>query len=60
MPHLTPLAAAVLAVEALGLSVIYARHSTALTAENPLVWSVAMAVMLAFVAVGRWGSTSIG
>ena len=53
MPHLTPIAAVVLLIEALGLSVVYARRSTALGAENPLVWSAMMAVLLAFVAFGR-------
>lgn len=60
MPQLTQLAAIVLLVEALGLSVLYARHSTALTAENPLVFSIGMAVLLAFVAYGRAGSASLG
>lgn len=59
MPQLTPLAAVVLLVESLGLSVLYARQSTALSAENPLVWSVAMAALLVFVAVGRWDATGI-
>lgn len=53
MPHLTPLAAVVLLVEALGLSVLYAQRSTALTAQNPLVFSAVMAVLLAFVVYGR-------
>ena len=54
MPVLTPWAAAALAVEALALAVIYARHSLALTAANPLVWSVAMGVAAALVAYGRY------
>jgi hypothetical protein len=53
LPVLTPLAALVLAVESLGLSAVYARYSSKLTAANPLVWSVAMAAMAAFVAYGR-------
>lgn len=53
MPQLTPIAAAVLAIEALGLSIVYARQSTAITAQNPLVWSVVMTLLLAFVAYGR-------
>lgn len=52
-PALTTVAAVVLGVESLGLAVLYARHSTALTAENPMVWVILMAVMAAFVAVGR-------
>src|SRR5262245_31308138 len=42
MPHLTPLAAAVLALETLGLALLYARYSLKLTAANPLVWGVVM------------------
>jgi hypothetical protein len=44
MPNLTPLAAAVLAVEALALSVNNARYSLQLAVTNPLVWTLAMAV----------------
>jgi hypothetical protein len=54
MPVVTPLAAAVLALETLALSGLYARYSLKLTAANPLVWSVAMALMAAFVAYGRY------
>ena len=54
MPILTPLAAAVLAVEALALSVNNARYSLQLAATNPLVWTLAVAVMAAFVAWGRY------
>src|SRR5215831_5398474 len=43
MPVATPIAAAVLALETLLLSGLYARHSLKLTAANPFVWSVAMA-----------------
>jgi hypothetical protein len=53
MPILTPLAAAVLAVEALSLSVNNARYSLQLAVTNPLVWTLVMAVMAAFVAWGR-------
>lgn len=58
MPQLTALAAVVLLVEALGLSLLYARYSTALSVENPLVWSVAMALLLALVAFGRAANAS--
>lgn len=51
---LTPFAASVLAVETVGLGVLYARRSLALTASNPLVWSIAMAFLAAFVAYGRF------
>lgn len=54
MPVLTPLAAAVLALEALALSGLYARSSLKLSAANPLVFSVVMALIAAFVAYGRY------
>jgi hypothetical protein len=54
MPILTPIAAAVLALETLALAGLYARYSLKLTAENPLVWAVAMALLAAFVAYGRF------
>jgi hypothetical protein len=57
MPSLTPWAAVVLAVEASALAVIYARQSLALTAANPLPWSVVMALAAAFVAYGRWAQS---
>lgn len=52
-PGLTPLAAAVLTVETLAVSGVYARYSLRLTAENPLIWSVVMALLVALVAYGR-------
>jgi hypothetical protein len=45
MPVLTPLAAAAL---------VYSRYSLRLTATNPLVWVIGMALMAAFVACGRY------
>src|SRR5262245_50161812 len=54
MPILTPLAAAALALEALALAGVYSRYSLKLTAANPLVWSVVMALMAAVVAYGRY------
>jgi hypothetical protein len=54
MPVLTPLAAAVLALETLALAGVYARHSLELAATNPLVWSVVMGLVAAFVAYGRY------
>lgn len=54
MPILTPLAAIVLALETLFLVGIYARHSLKLTAENPLIWAVVMALLVGFVAYGRF------
>lgn len=55
-PFLTPLAAAVLSLEALVLSVIYAQYSRKIVAHNPLVWGVVMALLSAFVAYGRYFS----
>ena len=52
-PSLTSIAAIALALESLVLAALYARYSLSLTATNPLVWVVAMAVMAAFVAYGR-------
>ena len=54
IPVLTPLAAAALALESLALAGLYARYSLKLTATNPLVWVVVMALMAAFVAYGRY------
>jgi len=53
MTFLTPLAAAVLTLETLVLAGTYARYSLALTVTNPLVWSLVMVVLVAFVAYGR-------
>ena len=52
-PVLTPIGATILGVESLALAVIYAQHSTQLTASNPMVWVMLMAVMAAFIAHGR-------
>ena len=54
MPMLTPLAAAALALETLGLAIFYAQHSLELAATNPLVWAVVMGVLAALVAYGRY------
>ena len=54
MPVLTPLAAAALALETLALAGLYALYSLKLTATNPLVWSVVMGLLAAFVAYGRY------
>jgi hypothetical protein len=54
MPVLTPLAAATLALETLALAGLYARYSLRLAATNPLVWSVVMGLLVAFVAYGRY------
>lgn len=53
-PELAPLAAAVLALESLALAVFYALQSLEFTPENPLVWALAMGLMAAFVAYGRY------
>ena len=54
MPVLTPLAAAVLALETLGLAAVYARYSLAIAATNPLVWALPIGLLAAFVAYGRY------
>ena len=50
---LTARAATALALESLALAALYARYSRAMTAANPLVWVVEIAVLAAFVAYGR-------
>ncbi|WP_426756092.1 DoxX family protein [Myxococcus sp. Y35] len=54
MPGLTAHAAAVLTLETFALAALYATHSTKLTPENPMLWSMVMGVMVAFVAYGRY------
>jgi hypothetical protein len=54
LPSLTPLAACVLTLETLCLAVIYAQYSRELAATNPLVWSIVMLLLVAFVAYGRY------
>ena len=54
MPFLTPLAAAVLAVETLALAALFATYSLQVAATNPLVWAAVMGVMVTFVAYGRY------
>ena len=53
---LMPLAAALVAVGNLLLSAVYARVSVKLVAANPLVWSVPIALLAAFVAWGRYSA----
>ncbi|MBN8228363.1 DoxX family protein [Corallococcus macrosporus] len=54
MPGLTAHAAAVLAFETFALAALYARHSTKLTPENPMLWALVMGGLVAFVAYGRY------
>jgi hypothetical protein len=54
MPGLTPLAAAVLAVETLGLAALYARYSLKFTPANPMVWAAVMGLLAVVVACGRY------
>jgi uncharacterized membrane protein YphA (DoxX/SURF4 family) len=54
VPAVTPLAAAVLALETLALAALYARYSLKLAATNPLVWAVVMGLLAAVVAYGRY------
>lgn len=53
-PLLTPLAAAVLALETFALAALYAQYSLQLAATNPLVWALVMGLLAAFVAYGRY------
>jgi len=53
-PVLTPIAATALAVEGVALAAIFARYSLTVAATNPFVWAVAMALMAAFIAYGRF------
>lgn len=54
-PLFTPMVAGVLAVETLILAALYARQSLTVSAENPLVWAVVMALVAGFLAVARYG-----
>jgi hypothetical protein len=54
MPQLTPLAAAVLALETLALAALYGSYSLKIAQTNPLVWAVPMGLMAVFVAYGRY------
>lgn len=54
MPHLTPLAAAVLALESFALAAFYASYSLAIAPTNPLVWAVVMGLLATVVAYGRY------
>jgi hypothetical protein len=54
MPVLTPLAAAVLALETLALAALYSSYSLQLSASNPMVWALVMGLLAAFVAYGRY------
>lgn len=53
LPGAAPLAATVLLVESIGLSIFYAGYSTTIAATNPLVWTVLLTVLTAVVAIGR-------
>lgn len=55
MPRLTPLAAAVLAVETLGLAWLYSRYSLAFSVENPMTWALGIGLLAAVVAYGTRG-----
>ena len=54
MPVLTPLAAAVLALETLALAALYARYSLKFAATNPMLWAIVMGLLAVFVAYGRY------
>lgn len=54
MPSLTAQAAALLALETLGLAALYAQYSLKFAATNPMVWALVMGLLVAFVAYGRF------
>jgi hypothetical protein len=58
IPALMSIAAAVLVVESLVLAALYARHSVHIAVSNPLVWVIAIALIAAVVAYGRYPSRS--
>ena len=60
MPVLTPIAAAALALETLGLAGLFARQSLKLAVTNPMVWAVVMGLLAAFVAYGRYALSPLG
>ena len=60
LPNHTSTVALLLLLEALAISLFYARYSTTFSAENPLVFSALMALLLAFVAYGRFVRTPVG
>jgi hypothetical protein len=60
VPVLTPIAAAALALETLGLAALYARYSLKLAATNPMVWAAVMGLLAAFVAYGRSALSPLG
>ncbi len=60
LPNHTSTVAVLMLVEALAISMFYARYSTRFSAENPLVFSVLMALLLAFVAYGRFVRSPVG
>jgi len=58
-PILTPISAAVIALEDLALAGMFARRSLRLVPTNPLVYAAAGAVMAGFVACGRYALFSV-
>ena len=54
MPALTPLAAVVLALETLLLAAFFAGNSLEVAVTNPMVWTLVMGLLAAFVAYGRF------
>lgn len=56
LPGSAAIAATVLLVESIGLSIFYASYSTTIAATNPLVWTVLLTVLTAVVAIGRFGA----
>jgi uncharacterized membrane protein YphA (DoxX/SURF4 family) len=54
MPILTPVGAALLALESLALALHFARFSTAMSGSNPFTYALGSTVVAAFVAYGRY------
>ena len=59
MPILTPVGAAVLALESLALALHFARYSRALSASNPFTYALASTVVAVFIAYGRYALAPI-
>lgn len=58
-PTLTPIAAAVLAVESLGLALLFSRYSLAITPTNPFVYPAVLTVLVAFISYARFAMRPI-
>lgn len=52
---ITPIVAGMLTIETGVLAALYARQSTTVSAENPIVWAVVMVIAAGFLAMARYG-----